>query len=210
MFTRVINYNSMLQSAGKAYDVVLNGITLHPKTQIAPKSPSDRASSKLEQFEEMMLPHLNAAYNLARWLTHNGHDVDDVVQESYLRAFRFFDRYQHGDSKAWLLAIVRNTCRTWLRREDAARSAVIFDEGALFASADGPSAEERLAEASRAQTLRNCIAALPEEYREVLVMRELEEMSYREIAEVAGVPVGTVMSRLFRARKQLLQRLLCT
>jgi RNA polymerase sigma-70 factor (ECF subfamily) len=163
-------------------------------------------SAYKEQFEQTMLPHLNAVYNLARWLTGDEHDARDVLQESYLRAFRFFNSYEGGAPKAWLLAIVRNTHRSWLRREAAAHRAVVpFDEEAQNVSTGEPDAEARLIEAARAQTLDDCIGALAPEYREVLVMREFEEMSYREIAHMAGMPIGTVMSRLSRARKQLEQ-----
>jgi RNA polymerase sigma-70 factor, ECF subfamily len=157
--------------------------------------------SRSGDFEELMLPHLGAAYNLARWLMRNGHDAEDVVQDAYLRAFRFFDGYRGGDAKAWLLEIVRNTCFTWLRRETR-EAAVPFDEAtASIALAREPEADIESEE--RRAVLRNCIELLPEAFREVLVMRELEEMSYRQISEVVSLPVGTVMSRLSRARKRL-------
>jgi RNA polymerase sigma-70 factor (ECF subfamily) len=148
--------------------------------------------------------YLNAVYNLARWLTRNEHDASDVVQETYLRAFRFFHSYKDGDPRAWLMSIVRNTHRSWLRAEAAAhRGLVAFDEEVHNVSTGEPDAEERLIVAARAQALDGCMGALAPEYREVLVMREFEEMSYREIAHLAGLPIGTVMSRLSRARKQL-------
>jgi RNA polymerase sigma-70 factor (ECF subfamily) len=158
--------------------------------------------SRLRLFEEIILPHLNAAYNLARWLTRNEHDAQDVVQEAYLRAFRFFDSYKGGDGKAWLLEIVRNTCFTWQRREKRNLANVVFDEAA-HTSCVRPNQEEVLVEAANRTILQNCIERLPDAFREVLVMRDLEEMSYRQIAEVAGLPAGTVMSRLSRARKRL-------
>src|SRR5215469_3987130 len=163
--------------------------------------------TELELFEELVLPHLNAAYNLARWLTHNESDAQDVVQEAYLRAFGFFGGYRGGDAKSWLLAVVRNTCHTWRRREKRVET-IPFNEVAHspgLAAADEkiPNGEHRLLDQARADVLRGCIEALPLDYREVLVMRELEEMSYRQIAEVAGLPIGTVMSRLSRARKRL-------
>src|SRR5882724_3185962 len=157
-------------------------------------------SSKLALFEETILPHLNSAYNLARWLTRNEDDAQDAVQEAYLRAFRFFDGFKGGDGKAWLLAVVRNTCMTWLRRQRVA--AVPFDETA-HASDRAANAEGGLVQEARLGTLRDCIEALPPEYREVIVLRELEELPYKEIAETAAVPIGTVMSRLARARKRL-------
>jgi len=157
---------------------------------------------KLKLFEECVLPHLDAAYNLARWLTRNEHDAQDVVQESYLRAFRFFDSYRGGDGKSWLMAVVRNTCITWRRREKRELSSE-FDEMTHSSGRQTPNQEEKLVDSSRMSVLRNCIEMLPLEFREVLVMRELEEMSYRQISEAADLPVGTVMSRLSRARKRL-------
>jgi RNA polymerase sigma-70 factor (ECF subfamily) len=164
--------------------------------------------TEIALFEQLILPHLNAAYNLARWLTRNESDAQDVAQEAYLRAFRFFGGYQGGDAKSWLLAIVRNTCHTWRQREKRVAAVIPFDEAAhspsLAAAGEGaPNAEEWVLRQARADALKSCIEALPLEYREVLVMRELEEMSYRQIAEVAGLAIGTVMSRLSRARKRL-------
>jgi RNA polymerase sigma-70 factor (ECF subfamily) len=159
--------------------------------------------SRLRLFEEIILPHLNSAYNLARWLTRNEHDAQDVVQEAYLRAFRFFDTYKGGEGKSWLLEVVRNTCFTWRRREKRNLTTVVFDEAAHTSSAYPPNQEEALVDAANRTLLQNCIERLPEAFREVLVMRDLEEMSYRQIAEVAGLPAGTVMSRLSRARKRL-------
>jgi RNA polymerase sigma-70 factor, ECF subfamily len=158
--------------------------------------------SRAEIFEEIMLPHLDAAHNLARWLTRNEQDAQDVVQEAYLRAFRFFDGYRGGDAKAWLLEIVRNTCRTWQRRQARGAPSVPFDEMAHSQPA-APQVEEKLASGENMAVLEGCIEALPVDFREVLVLRELEEMSYRQIAEVTGLAIGTVMSRLSRARKRL-------
>jgi len=161
------------------------------------------SESRLHLFEEVMLPHLNAAHNLARWLTHNEHDAQDVVQEAYLRAFRFFDSYRGGDGKSWLLEIVRNTCFTFLRRDKRNATSVVFDEAAHTPRVNSQNAEAAMIEANTRTMLQDCIQVLPDAFREVLVMRELEEMSYRQIADVAGVPAGTVMSRLSRARKRL-------
>jgi len=166
-------------------------------------------ASKLELFEQTMIPHLNAAHNLARWLTRNQHDAEDVVQEAYLRAFRFFDGFDptatQGDGRAWLLAVVRNTCLTWLGRKTAGASAgVEFNEHVHGVTEDGESVEDALVRNAKIESLRNCVEALPLEYREIIVMRELEELSYREISEVAAVPIGTVMSRLSRGRVRLL------
>ena len=156
-------------------------------------------------FEQAVLPHLNAAYNLARWLTRNPDDAADVVQEAYLRALRYFDGFAGEDGKAWLLSIVRHTCFTWLRRNRPAELAPLPDEtedgGGHGVDPDDP---ETLTLAARDRALLNrLIAALPPEFREVVVMRELEELSYREIAAIAAIPVGTVMSRLARARARL-------
>ena len=159
------------------------------------------------RFERAVLPHLGAAYNLARWLTGNDHDAEDVVQEAYLRAFRFFERC-HGDVRAWMLAVVRNTCYTWLKQHRAHQGqATPFDES-VHGSSD-PSAEPLallLRQAEREQ-LRAALEELSLEYREVLVLRELEGCSYRDVAAIADVPLGTVMSRLARARKALHERL---
>jgi RNA polymerase sigma-70 factor (ECF subfamily) len=152
-------------------------------------------------FEQTVLVHLGAAYNLARWLTHDDHDAEDVVQEAYLRAFRFFDGYRGGNSRAWLLSIVRNTCYTWLRN-NRAQEVVAFDE-TLDRADPGPNPEEVVLQSVDQQLLRKALEDLPVEFREVMILRELEEMSYKEIAVITDVPLGTVMSRLARARKRL-------
>jgi RNA polymerase sigma factor (sigma-70 family) len=159
-------------------------------------------SDKLHLFEELMLPHLNAAHNLARWLTGNADEAQDIVQEAYLRAFRFFDGFHGGDGKAWLLAVVRNTSFTW-RRQAKRKMTEPFDEATHIASAQPADQDEKLIDAAKRTVLQNCIETLPAEFREVLVMRELEEMSYQQISEAANLPVGTVMSRLSRARRRL-------
>lgn len=158
---------------------------------------------KLELFEEIILPHLNAAYNLARWILRNEHDAQDVVQDACLRAYRFFDGYQGGDPKSWLLAIVRNTCGTWRRQAQRGLSTVLFEEGVHGRATGESSAEDRLVSADRSKALRDCIEALPVDYREVLILREFEELSYKQIAATASLPIGTVMSRLARARQRL-------
>jgi RNA polymerase sigma-70 factor, ECF subfamily len=159
--------------------------------------------SRLRAFEDTFLPHMNAAHDLARWLTRGHADAQDVVQESYLRAFRFFDTWNGGDARAWLLTIVRNTSRTWHERGARGGQSVPFDEKAHSGEQAAPSQEQHLARRDDVRSLRSCIEQLPADFREVLVLRELEEMSYREIAEVAGVAIGTVMSRLSRARRLL-------
>ncbi len=169
------------------------------------EKPPVSADSRRELFEEIVLPHLNAAYNLARWLTRNEQDAADVVQESYLRALRFFDGYKGGDPKSWLLTIVRNTCRTWQHREHRQTGSVPFDE-AVHSTEDQATDQERsMADREEFGILRTCLDLLPVDFREVLVLRELEEMSYQEISDVTGLALGTVMSRLSRARKRLQQ-----
>jgi len=154
------------------------------------------------------MPHLNAGYNLARWLTRSEPDAEDLVQEAYVRALRSFDGYRGGDPRAWLLSIVRNTCYTWLRQ----RHAHFDDTAAADAAdvADDPAAgpEAQVIRHSDGALLRRALEDLPVEFREALVLRELEGLSYKEIADVAGVPLGTVMSRLSRARTQLQHALL--
>jgi RNA polymerase sigma-70 factor (ECF subfamily) len=162
------------------------------------------SARKLALFEQSVLPHLNAAYNLARWLTRSGADAEDLVQEAYLRAFRSFETFQGKDARAWLLAIVRNTCLTWLRKQSG-QPAVEFDEHLHAVPDESPDAESILLNQAALGSLHGCLEALPVEYREAIVLRELEELSYQEIADVARVPIGTVMSRLARARKRLQQ-----
>jgi RNA polymerase sigma-70 factor (ECF subfamily) len=150
-----------------------------------------------------LLPHLGAAYNLARWLTRDAHDADDVVQEAYLRAYRFFDSFHGGDGRAWLLKIVRNTCYTWLDRNRPREPMAAFDETRHSEGVTTAGPEAGLVAGEDRELLRQALAELPEEYREAIVLRELEGLSYREIAAVTGAPIGTVMSRLARARERL-------
>ena len=161
-----------------------------------------------ERFEQTVLPHLDAAYNLARWLTRNHQDAQDVTQGACLRAFRFFDGYQGGNMRAWLLTIVRNTCYTWLHQNRAPGFTDVFDEeihSAEISSSADPEIQT-LAQADK-ETLQRALEELPEVFREALVLRELEGMSYKEIADVMSVSLGTVMSRLARARTRLRQSL---
>jgi RNA polymerase sigma-70 factor (ECF subfamily) len=171
--------------------------------------PADAPSSGLKaadcaRFEKLMLPHLNAAYNLARWLMRNDEDAEDAVQESYLRAFRYFAGFHGGDDgRSWLLTIVRNTCRTLLQQKDSVAQGGEFDEEKHgFAEA-----ARGVFSSSRAEhdieSLRGCLDVLPAEHREIIVLRELEELSYKEVAVIIRAPIGTVMSRLARARARL-------
>jgi RNA polymerase sigma factor (sigma-70 family) len=166
-----------------------------------------RQDNPLERFERTVLPHLDAAYNLARWLTRSEHDAQDVVQEAYLRAFQFFGGFHGTDGRAWLLAIVRNTCYTWLQQNRGRSTTVTFDE-TIHSSADMSIRPDRaLLQGEDRQLIRQALEELPLEFREVLVLRELEGLSYKAIAEIVGAPLGTVMSRLARGRERLEQQL---
>ena len=156
-------------------------------------------------YEEALLPHLDAAYNLARWLARDERDAEDVVQEAYLRAFKHFDSFKGGDARPWLLAIVRNTYYTWIQRNRAPEMSASFDEEKDIHISDVPDPETLLLIETDRKMLRRALRKLPAEFLEVIVLREFEELSYKEIAEVVQVPVGTVMSRLARARRRLAQ-----
>jgi RNA polymerase sigma-70 factor (ECF subfamily) len=170
-----------------------------------------REPEELQRFERVVMPHLGAGYNLARWLTHNDHDAEDVVQEAYLRAVRSFDRYRGGDPRSWVLTIVRNTCYTWLRqnrRTEAVPTGGLADDTWAEIPADPAGQPEvQFIRHADTQLLREALEHLPVEFREAFVLRELEGFSYKEIADIADIPLGTVMSRLARARKQLQQSL---
>jgi RNA polymerase sigma-70 factor (ECF subfamily) len=160
------------------------------------------------RFESVVLPHLDAAYALARWLTRNDADAADVVQEAVLRAYRYFDTYREGDAKSWLLRIVRRTCYSWLERNRPAdvvplEAEAEDDKGGTGAPLAAGNTEALLQSRSDLRRLDVLVEALPAPLREVIVLRELHELGYREIAEVTGVPIGTVMSRLHRARAAL-------
>ncbi len=164
--------------------------------------------NQLPSFERAVLPHLDAAYNLARWLTHNERDAEDVVQESYLRAFRFFAGFRGGDARAWLMRIVRNTCYTWLHANRPLQEATEFDETLFSSDSRTPNPEEAVLRNDRGAVVRKALETLPANFREVLILRELEGLSYKEIAEITGMPAGTVMSSLSRARDRLRQVLM--
>jgi RNA polymerase sigma-70 factor (ECF subfamily) len=154
-------------------------------------------------FERLALPHLDAAYNLARWITRNEHDAEDVVQDAYLRAYRYFAGFRGENFRAWLLAVVRRAAYDWLHRQRPLEAAVDTDTlGTESAAADDP--EVALLHKADAAMLNDMIAALPVPFREVIILRELHEFSYQAIAEITSVPIGTVMSRLARARGLLI------
>lgn len=169
---------------------------------------SKRDPAQNRRFELLALPHLDAAYNLARWLTSSGDDAEDVVQEAYLRAYKYFDGFKGEEFRPWLLSIVRRTAYTWLEANRPREVIGGLDETEMT----GIEAQQASAvETPDAALLRDAdkrlvdqlIGRLPAEFREVIVLREIEELSYREIAAVAGIPIGTVMSRLARARRLL-------
>jgi RNA polymerase sigma factor (sigma-70 family) len=168
------------------------------------------ADERVGRFEQVILPHLDAAYNLSRWLTRSDNDAEDVTQEACLRALRFFGTFQGENGRAWLLAIVRNTCNTWLgrNRPHELTLAQPFDETFHSGSGDELSPDVLAMRHADRELVQQAIEELPLEYREAIVLRELEGLSYKEIAQVSDVPLGTVMSRLARARKQLEQRLI--
>lgn len=155
-----------------------------------------------------MLPHLNAAYSLARWLTGNVQDAEDVVQDAYLRAFRFFNGFQGGNSRAWLLQIVRNTCYTRLRTRLPRESFTALDDEPEIEEQVWGTPEELAIRTGDVQLVRTAIQGLPIKYREVLILREIEGMSYSEMAQVLKLPMGSVKSTLLRARERLKKQLI--
>ena len=162
------------------------------------------ATDPQAQFEQIVMPHLDAAYNLARWLAGNDHDAEDIAQEASLRAFRFLGGFRGGNSRSWLLTIVRNTAYTWLKQNRPQAIVSVGDDDLL--EIEDPTASANHSSAlhnADKDVLRAALEDLPVEFREVLILRELEGLSYKEIADVADAPIGTVMSRLARARKQL-------
>lgn len=160
--------------------------------------------NRVQDFDQVVLPHLDAAYNLARWLVRNPADAEDVVQESCLRAVKFFSGYRGGDPRAWLLRIVRNTAYSLLERDRPAELNEEFNE--LLHVSSNPrsrSVEEGLLQANDADLLRVALESLPVRFREALILREFEDLSYKQIAEVMEIPVGSVMSALARGRQRL-------
>ncbi|HEX4184173.1 MAG TPA: sigma-70 family RNA polymerase sigma factor [Caulobacteraceae bacterium] len=168
------------------------------RTKVAPTSPP----ADPDAFRRQVLPHLDAAYGFARYLCRDAAAAEDIVQDACLRAFRGFHGYRGGDAKAWLLAIVRSSFLDWIR-ERRRWDALASDEPAEELPDESPSAEAILLRADGDAAVRNALEALPDPFREALVLRELEDMAYRDIAAITGVPIGTVMSRLARARRLL-------
>ena len=168
----------------------------------------DRAKNEdLTSFESVMLPHLDAAHNLAKWLLRNEQDAQDVVQEAFLRAFKSFAGFHGSNGRAWLLTIVRNTSYTLLKKNRVANLMTPFDEE-IHASADeSVSAATILERSEDANLIREAMDELPAALREILTLRHQEDLSYKEIADIAQIPAGTVMSRLARARAKLKERL---
>jgi RNA polymerase sigma-70 factor (ECF subfamily) len=178
---------------------VVDGVGVHKQVDRL------QQSNTLATFEEAVIPHLDAAYNLARWLTRNDTDAEDMVQEAYLRAFRFFGSFHGTDGRSWLLTIVRNTCYTWMQHNRSSELSIpLDDELQEIIESKDLNPEALLLQSADTQMVRRALENLPVEFREVLVLRELEEMSYREIASLTDLPLGTVMSRLARGRKRLL------
>jgi RNA polymerase sigma-70 factor (ECF subfamily) len=159
-------------------------------------------------FEETVLPHFDAAYNLARWLTRNEKDAEDVVQEACLRALRHFGSFKGGDARPWLLAIVRNTYYTWIKHNRRPEADAVLDEERQPRTEETADPEILLLREADRQMVRRALQSLPTEFLEVIVLREFEELSYKEIADVVHIPCGTVMSRLARGRKRLAEILL--
>jgi RNA polymerase sigma-70 factor, ECF subfamily len=172
-----------------------------------------QSDSRQARFEREMLPHLDAAYNLARWILRGSDDAQDVTQDAILRALRYFDSFHGGNAKAWLLRIVRNTCYSWIKARPKSESMSADEEGDLkpehklaleAAGHSVPAPDARLIKEADRQLINEGMQALPTDYREILILREIEELSYRDISEIADIPIGTVMSRLSRARAALL------
>jgi RNA polymerase sigma-70 factor (ECF subfamily) len=189
---------------------------LHPMDRFLPGPcgdpflPDAETLDRGRRFQAQVLPHLDDAVNLARWLCGNRADADDIVQEAVLRAFKYFDRFSGERPRPWLLAIVRNTCATWVARNRPRHLVLVGDAAEAAENAPAPAAASPEAETVQRELGREidqAVAALPLEFREVILLREVEELPYKEIAAILDVPIGTVMSRLARGRKLLQSRL---
>ncbi len=193
------------------------GIQTDPDRYIGTrKTPNLDKQTKSRRFEEIFVTHLDAAYDLARWLTRDEHNAEDMVQEACLRAYRFIDSFHGENGRAWLLAIVRNTYYSWLEKNRSQALNVPFDEEALDDNGGASctmehdasfSVDRVLQQEDCRRVINTALGQLPPEFREVIVLREMEDMSYKEIAVIVNIPLGTVMSRLARARKMLLRSL---
>jgi RNA polymerase sigma-70 factor (ECF subfamily) len=159
-------------------------------------------------FEEVVLPHLDSAYNLARWLTRNEHDAEDVVQEACLRAYRYFPSFNGDRAKGWLLTVVRNSCYNWMDATRPMKNSVEFDENLFPPTSADLDPEKKLLQNDDAGLVRKALKNIPPNFREVLVLREFEDLSYKEISAITGMPMGTVMSTLSRARHRLREALI--
>lgn len=153
-------------------------------------------------FEQIFLPHLDAAYNVARWLLRNEQDAEDAVQEAFVRAHKSFGRFRGGDGKAWLMTILRNVCYTMLRKLHRHETPEPFDEE-IHQGRGETEMQDALRRKANAESIHCALQKLPDDFREVIVLHDLEGLAYKEIAAVAGIPIGTVMSRLARARQRL-------
>jgi RNA polymerase sigma factor (sigma-70 family) len=196
----------------------VSSISVRPGTSRA-ISPAEQQSATANwistgdddaRFKSVVLPHLGDAYSLARWITGNRTDAEDVVQDACLRAFRGISNFSNGDARAWVLTVVRNTAYTWLHKNRPSSVLVVEDIEAVESTQGGhgdpcsETPETTLIAKADAAGLRAAIAALPTQYRETVILRDVQGLSYREISEVTGVPAGTVMSRLARARRRLI------
>lgn len=176
--------------------------------KVSPRGDPAQSDGTLERFERTVVSLIDDAYTLARHLLHDEHDAQDVVQEAYLRAWRHFGTFRGGDARAWLLTIVRNCCFTWRRTQQPARQGIEYDDEVHGDRESGQLATDgRVLEDAARSELRLALEQLSPEFREVIVLREIEELSYKEIARVVGAPIGTVMSRLARARSRLQEAL---
>jgi RNA polymerase sigma-70 factor (ECF subfamily) len=181
-------------------------LRLWPRERTFDSMNSERpAATERRSFDEIILPHLDAAHNLARWLVRDTDEAEDVAQEACLRAFRYFDTFRGGNARAWLLAIVRTTAFGWLQKNRSQQLATEFNEEIHDAGGEAVTPETLLLQRADTDVIKQAMNHLPVRLREVLILRELEGLSYKEIAEVIGVPIGTVMSTLFRARERFRQ-----
>ncbi len=207
--TTASGYTGINWARGRYQAVKPGGARVAETDSKGERSLNDAERSR--RFQQLALPHLDAAYNLARWLAGNASDADDVVQEAFMRAFRFFDSFRGENARPWLLAIVRRTWYTEWQRRTSSHEVAAFDdeidradETAIDGWGTAPSDPQALLiREEDTRLVHEALAQLPVEFREVLVLRELEDMSYRDIAAVADLPIGTVMSRLTRGRRKL-------